>query len=922
MTVDLEQKMRDMHVEWARCSRSDVTKAHAIAEKCMEMTEGAGPVVRALALRTYGNSLRALGHLREALQAVTQSQRLFQEVGAEVEWARTITATLPILVGLDRNREAMKASRTALALLMRNGERAAACRLLNNMGAMYGNMGQPRAALECFAKGEELALETCQPDYAARSQANRTLVLQQLGRHRESLSVCAKALRYWLKQDAKVTIARTMQSGAIGLFHLGRFGKALRRFSRARNLFESQSSARDVAVCDLYIAACYLELNRYDQTMARTRRVVEVLDPQQNGFQHAWAHLYEGVALARTGRPDDARRMLMQAYRWFEEHGHAAWAGKARLEEADLLLAMGAATEASRAAGKAARLFSAAHMPTEEARACLLRAESSLTSGRLKAAELAVDQAYPHFVRAHMPGPVFRCLHVRGRIAMRKHDWETARRLLTRAVATAEGMRSTVQVSFRRTFLDDKSSAYADLVWVHLEQGRVRQAYRLVDQAKSRGLVDDLAAVPRRLRGQLDAGDKELLAQIERIRREYQELMAPVQLGPEQAIAMRGGVLSLPAQRAVLEERLSALWDEWELRHVSGLGPASRRIPAAAQAHRRLAPGAVMVEYFAAGSRLIAFVSDRSGVRGWVNLGTPDRVRRSLEMLQLNLDTGVLMAAGGRRDVPGLARNARSLLQELHQWLWAPLEPLLQERSSVIVIPHGIVHLVPFEALHDGNRYLVQQVEISLAPSRAVWLRCQERAERLTDGRADLVLGFNVAGALPFVDTEARLVAGALGAELRLGSEATGDRLASAGPRRVIHIAAHGEFRLDNPYFSTLLLADGPLTAGDVAALRTESSLVVLSGCETGLSRVTRGEELMGMVSAFLQAGSASVLASRWRVDDRVTADLMDRFYAGLLAGIGKSAALRMAQTAIAEQNVHPLYWAAFGLIGHSGRFG
>ena len=859
------------------------------------------------------------GNLGEALQAVTQAQQLFRQAGEEVEWARTITAALPILVGLDRNREAMRASRTALALLLRNGERAAAARLLNNTGAMYGNMGQPRAALACFERSEELSCETGQADYAARARANRALVLQQLGRHRESLSVCAKVLRHWLKENAGVSIAKTLQTGAIGLFHMGRFGKALRRFSRARSLFESQSSQRDVAVCDLYIAACYLELNRYDQTIARTRRVVGVLDPVQNGFQHAWAQLYEGVALGRTGRTDEARRLLALAYRWFEEHGHSAWAGKARLEEAELLLSLGAAAEASRGAGKAARLFAAAHMNTEEARASLLRAESSLQAGKIRAASLAVDQAYPQFVRAHMQGPRFRCLHLQGRIAMLRKDWEAARRLLTRAVATAEGMRSTVQVSFRQTFLDDKCNSYADLVWTYLEQGLVRQAHRLVDLAKSRGLVDQLAAATRRRRTLADAGDQDLLARIERIRQEYQELSAPVQLGPEQAIALRGGALSVPARRAQLEEQLAALWDEWELRHVGGFGSARRSSAGLAQSCRKLAPGAAMVEYFAAGTRLVAFVSDRRGLRGWVDLGAPEQVRRTLELLQLNLDSAAMMAAAGRREVPGLSRNARSLLQELYRCLWAPLLPLLESRTSVVVIPHGILHLVPFEALHDGDRYLVQHLELSQAPSRTVWLKCLERAEAATATAPDLVLGYDVGGALPFVAHEARTVAGSLGTEPYLGQEAGAARLSAAGPRRLVHVATHGEFRLDNPYFSTLLLADGPLTVADVTAFHLESSLVVLSGCETGLSRITRGEELMGMVSAFLQAGSASVLASRWRIDDRVTAELMDRFYAGLLAGAGKAAALRSAQAAAAARDLHPLYWAAFALIGHSG---
>lgn len=925
MTDQLEQRLRDLAAEWSRVSMKNVTQAHRIAEEAMELAAGAGPVVRALALRTYGNSLRALGRLPEALEAMTEAESLWRKSGDEVEWARTINSALPILVQLDRNQVAIKAARTALSLLLKNGERGSAARLLNNMGAMYGNMGRPLDALKCFTQGEELARETGQADYEARQQLNLTLVLHQLGRYRESLTPCARSLRHWRRQGAPVLIARALQAGAIALLHLGHFGKALRRFSRAKSLFESQSSARDVAVCDLYIAACYLELNRYDQMLARTQRVAEVLDPVQHGFQHAWVHLYEGVAFARMGRLDEARQSLALATRWFEERGHSAWAGKARLEEADLLLAGGEPGAASKAAAKAARFFAAASMPVEEARAKLLMAESSLSAGKVKAADLAAFEAYAQFDRARMPGPAFRCLHLQARVAMRRQDWATAHKYLTRAIATAERIRSTVHVSFRRSFLDDKSSVYADLVWVQLLQGRVRQAHRLVDLAKSRALVDELTIMPQRRRHQVAPADQELLAQIELIRRQYQELTAPVQLGPEQAITLRGGVLSIPAQRAQLEARLAALWDEWELRQVGSTGPTSARLlPGAREAARRLAPGQIMVEYFVAGARLIAFVSDRAGLKGWVDLGSPDPVRRHLELLQLNFDTVVVNAQGGGQLPPGLARNARSLLEALYRHLWEPLLPKLGEYQAVVIIPHGILHLVPFEALYNGSRHLVQEAEISLAPSRAAWLKCLERANRSgpapdTAAAGDLVLGYNVAGLLPFIDVEARTVAASLQSEPLLHGQATVSALAEAGPRRVVHIAAHGEFRLDNPHFSTLLLADGPLTAADAAALRLDSALVALSGCETGLSRVTRGEELMGMVSAFLQAGSASVLASRWRVDDRTTADLMERFYHGLLAGEGKAEALRHAQIVLAEQGLHPLYWAAFCLVGHSG---
>jgi len=212
----------------------------------------------------------------------------------------------------------------------------------------------------------------------------------------------------------------------------------------------------------------------------------------------------------------------------------------------------------------------------------------------------------------------------------------------------------------------------------------------------------------------------------------------------------------------------------------------------------------------------------------------------------------------------------------------------------------------------------VQRWEISLAPSRTIWMRCQEREAK----GSDLVMGYDADGALPFVNEEVRWVAGALGTTPVLGPEATGSRLADGSTHRIVHLGVHGEFRSDNPHFSTLLLADGPLTAADATRLDLRAELVVLSGCETGLSRITRGEELMGMITAFLEAGSASVLASRWRVDDRVTAQLMQRFYASLLAGGSKAASLRDAQVSLAETDMHPLYWAAFGLVGHSGPLG
>jgi CHAT domain-containing protein len=119
------------------------------------------------------------------------------------------------------------------------------------------------------------------------------------------------------------------------------------------------------------------------------------------------------------------------------------------------------------------------------------------------------------------------------------------------------------------------------------------------------------------------------------------------------------------------------------------------------------------------------------------------------------------------------------------------------------------------------------------------------------------------------------------------------------------------------PYlFSSLALADGALTLRDAAALPLAGTFVALSACETGLSRVAPGDELLGLLRGFLLAGAPAVMATLWTVDDAGTAGLMTDFYRGLVAGEPAAQALRRAQQALRAERPHPYYWAPFVLHG------
>jgi CHAT domain-containing protein len=116
--------------------------------------------------------------------------------------------------------------------------------------------------------------------------------------------------------------------------------------------------------------------------------------------------------------------------------------------------------------------------------------------------------------------------------------------------------------------------------------------------------------------------------------------------------------------------------------------------------------------------------------------------------------------------------------------------------------------------------------------------------------------------------------------------------------------------------FSALHLADGPFTVQDAETLRLPQGVVVLSACETGVSEYSRGDEMIGLVRAFLVAGAARVVASLWPVDDAVTQEFMAAFYPALRAGNSPAVALRAAQMAVMETHPHPFHWAAFTLYG------
>jgi CHAT domain-containing protein len=356
--------------------------------------------------------------------------------------------------------------------------------------------------------------------------------------------------------------------------------------------------------------------------------------------------------------------------------------------------------------------------------------------------------------------------------------------------------------------------------------------------------------------------------------------------------------------------------------HAADDLPLVERRPPGALDLPRLPAGVALLEYYLREESGVVFVVTRRGIEAAQPLAAGARkMRRIIRSLHLTMDASANTLAAGH-PIEAFSRTARDLLKALYAMLVAPVAGHIAAMQSVVVVPYGPLHGVPFAALNDGSHYLAETHTVSTCPSSKLLRLCAARPMR--QGTSALVLGNSNGGQLPYTLREAETVGRLLGGELYLEEQATRTALARAADAHpIIHLAAHGEARLDNPQFGYVQLADGPLNTVDVFNLQLDGAIVTLSGCETGLTGVSAGDELTGLSRGFLHAGASTLIQSLWRVQDRATAGLMERFYLGLRKGEQCGTALRAAQLGVLEEHGgHPFFWAPFQLVGDAERLG
>jgi CHAT domain-containing protein len=356
---------------------------------------------------------------------------------------------------------------------------------------------------------------------------------------------------------------------------------------------------------------------------------------------------------------------------------------------------------------------------------------------------------------------------------------------------------------------------------------------------------------------------------------------------------------------------------------------------------KSLHPDEALIEYVLSSGKN-SYVFEITSTRIQVHMLPP---RERVE----NLAQAFVKAVRSRADSSELAK-------QLFETTVAPV--LSSHPKSVVIVPDGSLHLVPFASLRDDHgQYWVKSVQIASAPSATVFYSLRSTRQIATASRPFLGVAFSPAESvsisakasttreasfgdhpldlkpLPYAEEEVTAAAQVLGkgSMVLTGNKASEGSLKSEPLSEfdIIHVAAHGVSDLVEPDRAGLVLApeggseDGFWQAREIRRAKLSADLVTLSACETGTGRLYGEEGVMNLARSFLVAGAKSVVASLWDADDRMTATLMTHFYRHIAASETVAESLRSAQTELLTEfgeDAKPYFWSGFTVIGDGTR--
>ncbi len=870
----------------------------------------------------FAQSARAVGHVlylngkyKQAIAQYEQALEIFESLGRDVDAARTINGALQSLIFDGQYDRAFELGEKARAIFEAHDDRLRLARLDSNMANIFYRQDRFQQALDLYESAYREFLHLGQAHDVAAILRNLAVCYTSLNDSDRAQRAYELAREHCRKNGFRLLEVRADYNIAYLYYLRGEYLKAIELYDATRTLCEEVGDRYHKALCDLDESEMYLELNLTEGGAELARSAYISFQQLEVRYETAKAAAFFAIALSHQGRYKEALEIFDQARNLFVKEKNELWPALIDLYKALVLYEVEDDENAYDLAASALSYFHSSPLQAKAAICELLLASMHLRAGQLAPARDQADSALVRLQKAESPA-LYQAYFVLGQVEEALGEIGAALQAYQNAYWKLEDLRSHLgREELKIAFLQNKLAIYEGLVITSLSSGpgEDRAAFEYIERAKSRSLTDLIAfRAPS-----LISRNPEHSAAMEQLRALRQKLtwiyhqIELEELNPGAQSSAR--IHHLKQQGRQMEDNLMKAFSQFQAVDQEFVGLQKASTTSVEEMQAMLPADAMLVEFYEARGTFYACLATASDLR-IVPVAPSKRIREHLRLLQLQLAKFRLGADYIRPFQQLLLEATQAHLRELYSLIVVPIRRFLNA-SHLVIVPHGFLHYLPFHALADHDRHLIDDYSISYAPSGSVFALCQAKAA--APAGKSLVMAVPDRRA-PNIEQEAHFVAKALGqARLFVGEDASEENLRVYGPQsRYIHIATHGYFRQDNPMFSSIRLGSSWLNLFDLYQLHLDAELVTLSGCGTGMNVVLGGDELIGLVRGLLYAGAQTLLVSLWEIHDQSTAELMRDFYEFCKNSPNKAAALRKAALQARETHPHPYFWAAFALVG------
>jgi tetratricopeptide (TPR) repeat protein len=567
---------------------------------------------RALALWAQANGHNRLAELEPAVRCYERAADLFKAGDKPLEAARTNIGQMGSLVKMGQFGQAQALAVSARAVFVEKGDLHYQAITDMNLGISHYLQGQYLPALEDLRKATEVFQALGDTLYVAISQINQANALQYLDVFLMVEQLHEQARPVFEAAGLRTAVAFGDVNLALLQYSRGDYTQAFQTFEHARDIFTGLADQGDLAQTDREESDLYLSLNLPDEALRLSERAERVFAAIGMTFELACARANHAVALARLGQGERATLLLEQARAMFVSQGNQTWVAHTDLQRAEIVAQHGQGRLAIHLATEAAAEYEKLGMTTKQVYAHIIAANAW-------ADELAWPQALDELKTArHILGTlaipwleqrIDTCL---GRVHEGLGERVRAIEHYQRAAGRIEQIAATLTAEEHRTaYVTDKLAPYEALVALYGAENP-ELAFQWAEQAKSRALVDMLAAGIRPRLHFGDGADAKRLERLQVIRAELNWLYTRVARGV--APGETGAPAAGPDTWRKIQENereATSLWRDLQGRHAEQLSLISVAPLTPADLQANLPEGTALLEYFIARGQVIAFVITR-----------------------------------------------------------------------------------------------------------------------------------------------------------------------------------------------------------------------------------------------------------------------------------------------------------------------